>query len=160
MLLDSEVHEHHANNKANDFIAFDHKLYALGKDSDGNIALYKIKVEEYYQSKSEQNNKRLHNLKYIEKVAEASPGRTFGKNHSGGTVKRNSTTTYTVSDLHALVKQYDKELRPKPVHPSMLNADGTPKVFHHTTNSGFTAFRKGKRSGLGGKGIYFSGCPM
>ena len=26
------VHQHHSNNAANDYIAFDHKLYALGKD--------------------------------------------------------------------------------------------------------------------------------
>lgn len=38
----------------------------------------------------------------------------------------------------------------------MLNDDGTPKVFYHSTNENFTVFKKGERAGLSGKGIYFS----
>lgn len=82
ILLDSEVHEHHINNKPNEKIAFDHKLYALGENVNGEIALYKITVEDYFQSKKEPTNRRFYNLKYIEKIAENIGGRTFGKNRS------------------------------------------------------------------------------
>ena len=52
ILLDSEVHEHHDNNAINDYIAFDHKFYALGENQSGIISLYRITVEEIFQSKS------------------------------------------------------------------------------------------------------------
>lgn len=37
----------------------------------------------------------------------------------------------------------------------MLNEDGTPKMWYHSTNADFKAFKKG--SGVLGDGIYFSG---
>ena len=46
ILLDSEVHEHHSNNATNDLIAFDHKIYSLGVNELGDLALYKLTVEE------------------------------------------------------------------------------------------------------------------
>ncbi|MGN0488920.1 MAG: hypothetical protein ACI4HO_06630 [Ruminococcus sp.] len=60
-----------------------------------------------------------------------------------------------ISDLFSFVKQYDKEFNPKPVNPLVLNEDGTPKVFYHSTNENFTVFKKGERAGLSGKGIFF-----
>lgn len=145
VLLDSEVHEHHSNNAKNDLIAFNHKMYALGKDADGNVAVYRITVEEYFQSKSQPNEKKFHNLKYIEKVAELSADALSEKNGSGGSTMRNSTTTYSVADVYSFVKQYDKEFTSAPeVNPRLLNKDGTPKVFYHgTPNATFTEFRGG-----------------
>ena len=67
VLLDTEVHEHHSNNAKNDLIAFDHKLYALGKNTFGSVDLYRITVEEYFQDKSHPDKKKFHNLKYIKK---------------------------------------------------------------------------------------------
>lgn len=128
VLFDAEVHEHHKNNPKNDNIAFDHKLYSLGIDSYGNINLYKITVEEYYQSKTEPNNKKFHNLKYIEKVANISADALSGKASSGGSANETLTTTYSISDLYNLVKKYDKDFTAgKAVNPAMLNEDGTPK---------------------------------
>ena len=140
ILLDSEVHEHHSNNAKNDLISFDHKLYALGVDNSGVIGLYKITVEEYYQSKKQPSNKRFHNLRYIEKIADVPGGRTFDRNRSGGSTIENSTINYSISDLFKLVKQYDKDFHYKPVDPVLLNKDGTPKVFYHGTSERFTAF--------------------
>lgn len=160
--LDSEVHEHHSNNAKEENIAFDHKLYALGEDAVGNIALYKITVEEYFQSKTEPNKKRFHNLKYIEKVADVTGRRTFSQRNSGGSTNGNtSATTYSIADLLAFVKQYDKEFSPKPVHEAMLNDDGTPKVFYHGTNAEFTTFDRKKigsntDDGIYGNGFYFT----
>ena len=115
-------------------------MYALGVDDSGVIGLYKITVEEYYQSKKQPSNKRFHNLRYIEKIADVPGGRTFDKNRSGGSTIENSTINYSISDLFKLVKQYDKDFHYKPVEPVLLNRDGTPKVFYHGTSENFTAF--------------------
>ena len=49
-------------------IAFDHKLYSIGVDDNGNVSLYRITVEEYFQDWKHPDAKRFHNLRYIEKV--------------------------------------------------------------------------------------------
>ena len=49
--LDCEVHEHHLNNKPNDNIALDHKFYALGRDNENNIGLYKITIDDISRAK-------------------------------------------------------------------------------------------------------------
>ena len=139
-LLDTEVHEHHSNNPNNDLISFDHKLYALVQDLNGQIALYKITVEEYYQSKKNPDNKKFHNLRYIQKIADNVGGRTFEKTRSGGSTN-DISATYSISDLFHLVKQYDSEFKPKTVNEVLINkADGKPKVFYHGTNENFTEF--------------------
>lgn len=98
-------------------------------------------VEEYFQSKTEPDNRRFHNLKYIEKVAEITPGRTFDRSRSGVSVRSISTTTFTVSDLFSFVNKYDEEFKPHPVNNELLNEDGTPKeLFHGTKKFGFTVF--------------------
>ena len=140
ILLDSEVHEHHSNNAKNDLISFDHKLYSIGVNETGDIGLYKITVEEYYQSIKKPSNKRFHNLRYIEKIADIPGGRTFDINRSGGSTNGKSTINYSISDLFKLVKRYDKDFHYKPVDTNLLNEDGTPKVFYHGTSEDFTAF--------------------
>ena len=159
ILFNTEVHEQHSKNAKNDLIAFDHKLYSLGKDTDGNVAVYRITVEEYFQSKSQPNEKKFHNLKYIEKVAEISADALPGETRSGGSTVRSSTTIYSISDLYSLVKKYDKEFTPAhAVDIAMINKDGTPKVMYHGSQAQFTAFdkRKAKGSGLYGRGFYFT----
>lgn len=144
ILLDTEVHEHHANNTVNDSIAFDHKLYALGKDDNGVICLYKITVEDYYQSKKEQSNKRFHNLRYIEKIAELSADALPDKPRSGGSANEKTAIIYNVANLYAFVKQYDKDFTAaKDVSPVLLNENGTPKKVYHGTDANFTVFERG-----------------
>ena len=140
-LFDSETHEHHSNNAINDFISFDHKLYSLGRSADGSVGLYKITVEEFFQSKSEPANKKFHNLKYIEKVADLSGGRTSENARSGGSTNGESTTKYSIAELYNFVKQFDQEFsvgHETGVH--LTNNDGTPKVFYHGTDAKFSAF--------------------
>lgn len=162
VLLNTEVHEHHKNNPINDLITFDHKLYALGRNTDGEIGLYRITVEEYYQSKKEPANKKFHNLKYIEKIADITGGRTFGKNRSGGSTDGNSAITYTVSDVAYFVKKYDDEYSAPPVvSETVLNENGTPKVVYHGSAEKFTVFSYGhigSQTGVGilGDGFYFT----
>lgn len=159
VLLNSEVHQHHKNNAQNDYIAFDHKLYALGKNASGEISLYRITVEEFFQSKKEPTNKKFHNLKYIEKIADITGGRTSGKNRSGGSTNGNSAIIYSIADLVGFVNKYDNEFCSAPtVHQSMLNSDGAPKVMYHGSLAQFTIFdrSKAKSSGLYGRGFYFT----
>ena len=161
VLLDTEVHEHHANNSKSpetDRIAFDHKLYALGEDVNGIVGLYKITVEEIFQDPKHPDYKRFHNLKYIEKVAE-NIGSLTDENKARHAESTNdvSTTKYSVADLFAFVKKYDAEFQPKSAS-KIVNADGTPKVMYHGTQSSFTAFdkKKAKSYGYYGKGFYFT----
>jgi len=111
VFLDSEVHEHHSNNAVNDYITFNHKFYSLGEDNNGNIGLYKIAIEEFFQSKTEPANKKFHNLKYVEKIADNVGGRTFEKTRSGGSTN-DTSATYSISDLFEFVKRYDPEFKP------------------------------------------------
>ena len=142
VLLDTEVHEHHSNNAKNDRIAFDHKLYALGKSTDGDVGLYRITVEEAFANPLNPHDKRFHNLKYIEKVADSIGSLTHGsKAHGAESTSDVSTTTYSVSDLYGFVKTYDKEFSAgKEISPQLLNSDGTPKVVYHATDAEFTVF--------------------
>ena len=156
ILLDTEVHEHHSNNsktEATDNIVFNHKLYSLGASENGNIGLYKITVEEYYQSKKEPNNKRFHNLKYIEKVAELSADALARlKARSGGSTIDSSTTIYTVSDLFDFVKRFDGEFNPKP-SSLVVDKTGLPIPMYHATRAEFTQFDR-KKIGSSGAGRY------
>ena len=142
--LDCEVHEHHFNNKPNDNIAFDHKFYALGRDNENNIGLYKITIDDIFQSKSQPNDLRFHNLRHIvniEKVAD-NINDSSSQNESNEPYTANvdvSTTNYTVSDLYAFVKQYDKEFRPTE-SSKVVDKDGKPLVVYHQTNADFTVF--------------------
>ena len=136
-LFNTELHEHHSNNASVDRIAFDHKLYSLGKDGDGSIGLYRITVEEIYQNEKYPQDMRFHNLKYIEKVADNIGSLTRG-NYARGAESTNdvSTTIYSIADLYRFVKQFDNEFSPAPeVNPILLNEDGTPKVFYHGSKS-------------------------
>lgn len=164
VLFDSEVHEHHSNNsksESTDRIAFDHKLYALGKDVDGNIALYRITVEEIYQDAKHPNDMRFHNLKYIEKVAE-NIGSLTADNQRAESTNDVSTTSYSISKLYDFVKKFDKEFNAgKEVSKEFLNLDGTPKKFYHGTNADFTVFDRSKSAkkihlNVLGDGNYFT----
>ena len=152
VLLDSEVHEHHSNNSKSentDRITFDHRLYSLGKNSDGSIALYRITVEEIFKNQKQPDDMRFHNLKYIEKVADNIGSLTADKQHAES-ASDVSTTNYSVCDLYGFVKEFDADFTAgETVSRSQLNEDGTPKVFYHQTAGEFTEFdiaRKGAGS--------------
>lgn len=158
IFFDSELHEHHNNNAKNDVISFDHKIYSLGRGVNGKIALYKITVEEFFQSKTEPGNKRFHNLRYVTKIADDVGGRTSEKTRSGGSTN-DSSAIYSISDLYEFVKTYDKDFTPAPeVSEYVLNDDGTPRVFYHGTNADFNIFdleKSGANFGKVSEGLFF-----
>ena len=111
----------------------------IGETEDGSIALYKITVEEYFQSKTEPSNKKFHNLRYIEKIADNIGGRTSEKNRSGGSTNDISTINYSVSNLFSFVKKYDPEFNPN-ASSKIVNEDGTPMKVYHGSAQKFTVF--------------------
>lgn len=145
VLLDSEIHKHHNNNAKNDLIAFDHKFYALGQTSVG-INLYKITIEEIFQDPKHTNEKRFHNLKYIEKIAEVPADANAEYYRKDGSTMGSSTKfNYRIADLYSFVKQYDVEFTAgKPVHRLLRNKYGTPKVFYHGSPYLFDTFDRSK----------------
>ena len=86
----------------------------------------------------EKTLKRAYQLQNIEKWQSAVTGSV---NNSPSRISQTANVN-TVSDLFSLVKQFDKNFNPKPVNPLVLNEDGTPKVFYHSTNESFTVFKK------------------
>lgn len=148
ILLDTEIIDKSKNN----YRIFMHTFYNV-VEIDNKSYLIKLKVDELLSYNGV--IRRAYNLNKIE----MSPVAVSQVYKPADTTSDNSSTfatIYNISDLFSFVKQYDKEFNPKPVNPVMLNDDGTPKVFYHSTNENFTVFKKGERAGLSGKGIYFS----
>ena len=67
-------------------------------------------TERRFTGRRGSSNKRFHNLRYVEKVADLPGGRTSGKNRSGGSTDGESTTKYTVADIYSFVKKYDEKV--------------------------------------------------
>ncbi len=136
--------------------AFMHSFYSM-VPIDGHITLVKLFAEEAVSLKSGESFTRAYSLKRIEKVAEFDNGVHL---ENEGLTESHSTTTYSISDLFAFVKQYDKNFSPKPVHEALLNEDGTPKAFYHGTSNEFYSFQKGHKRTRGrlnfGQGFYFT----
>ena len=111
-----------------------------------------------FQDKKHPDNKRFHNLRYIEKVADIPGGRTYGKTRSGGSTNGKSTTGYTVAVVLSFVKKNDKEFTPAPSSSKTVNADGTPKVMYRGGNESISVFdrKKSRPSNLYGRGFYFT----
>ena len=86
-------------------------------------------------------SRRAYNLKAI-KIEPA--GGQLGISSSSS--RPDTSSTISVSDLYALVKRYDKDFKPKAVNPALLNEDGAPKVWYHSTSAGFKAFKKASAS--------------
>lgn len=149
ILLDTSVSQQSSANKKGS-TQFMHYMYSL-VEYNGNPFLAKITVEEY----GNETRHRAYNVERIKMSALSRAQYSQMKSAYRGNFASNADAI-SISNLFSLVKQYDKKFNPKPVNPVMLNDDGTPKVFYHSTNENFTVFKKGERAGLSGKGIYFS----
>lgn len=89
----------------------------------------------------------------------------IGFNHTP--IMEATSSNISISDLFALVKQYDKDFYAnkdgyveKKISSEVLNADGTPKTFYHGSDAVFTEFNPNApiSTGVGmlGKGFYFT----
>ena len=137
VLLDTEISEY-GRGKKSVYTAFMHKFYALIYiDGAPNIA--KIAVDESYMPGQSDTNKKFYHVRAIQ--IEAVPSVGIGNSHTP--IMEKTASAISISDLYALVKQYDKDFKPKTVNPALLNEDGTPKMFYHGAkkNGGFTVFR-------------------
>ena len=158
VLLDTRLSDLSSKNKKGT-TQFMHILYAP-ISYNGAPFLAKITVEEY----REDGILRAYNAQRIKMSAlPRSHFQQLNQAASAGN-SRLHADEIMVSQLYDLVKQYDADLKPRPdVDPSLLNKDGTPKVFYHGTNAEFWAFDKkkatdktGRLLGLGaGKGKFY-----
>ena len=90
---------------------------------NNDLYIAKVTVEEYG---AENGGRRFYNLKGI-KIDPA--GDTPDAKTSYGTMP-DARSEYSVSDLYALVKGYDKDFKSQP-SSKVVNADGTPKRSKH-----------------------------
>lgn len=152
VLLDTIVSQQDTNKKSAN-TAFLHKLYTIiTYDSKPYIA--KITVEEYYNETIKDVSKRAYNLKAI-KIEPT--GGQLGNDSSSSVPDISSIKS--ISDLFALVKQYDKEFSPKTSNPLLLDENKQPRVFYHGTNAEFFVFdaiRTSRTTKRYADGFYFT----
>ena len=142
------------NDEDNVHRTFMHYFYTVCAVDDRPY-LVKLGVDEL--NSDDNTTRRAYNVNNIEisPVAVSQLFRAAVTTGDGGEV----ISTYSIADLFALVKQYDKEFKPKTVNPLLLNKDGTPKVFYHGTRSQFTEFILQDKPKFGralGDGFYFT----
>ena len=129
--------------------AFMHSLYSLVDDGNG-LTLYRLFAEEAVPVGGGDPFTRAYELKEIKKVATAPYGVL---SVSGGLTNGAPATTYTVADLFAFVKENVPDFQPKPVHPAMLNADGTPRAVRQGVDAAMEVL-DGKTALQDGEAVY------
>lgn len=135
--------------------AFMHSYYCL-YDHNGNTRILKLFVEEAVAQKNGNVFSRGCELKSIAEINEPSTIASVlaqGRLNSGAV-----SDTYTVADLFALVKRFDKDFSPKPAS-EVVNEDGTPKVVYHGTGAEFWTFDRnmiGSTYGADEEGFFFT----
>lgn len=134
---------HKDSNRKMDGTAFMHHLYSIVETGKKHY-LIKVYAEEAMSTKNSEIFTRAYSLKNIKIVADFDNGVLLGDK---GLTSSPSATTYSISELFNLVKTYDPEFKPHPVHESMIE-DGQPKVLYHQTENEFTVFDT-KRKGAG-----------
>ena len=135
--------------------SFMHYFYSLAT-VDGKSYLVKLSVDELESRRG--TIRRAYNVDNIE-ISPVAVTQVYKPAGTTGDMEGNTPLTHSISDLHALVKQYDKEFSPKSVSEHVLNDDGTPKVFYHGTRSKFTEFILQDKPSFGralGDGFYFT----
>jgi hypothetical protein len=151
VLLDTVVSESSSKSKLPG-TAFMHSFYTLAK-MRGKEALVKLYVEEAFSARTESTFARAYNLKYIEMIAGIDRGVYSSE---GGLTDSHPATDFSVADLFALVKRFDKDFAPNPAS-KVVDEDGRPMVVYHGTDSDFTVFDRSKsRSKMDIQGSFFS----
>lgn len=123
--------------------AFMHSFYTLFKEGNG-LYLLKLYVEEAMSNNRLTVFSRAYQLKDIKKVAEI-PNGVLSSDR--GLTDEISSTNYNVADLFEFVNVFEENYNPNPVNKELLNDDGTPKFFYHSTNATFEAFDNSQKQG-------------
>ncbi len=148
VLLDTRLSDLDSANKKGS-TQFMHILYAP-IEYNGAPFLAKITVEEY----REDGILRAYNAQRIK--MSALPRSHFQQLHNAASAGNShlQADEIMVSQLFDLVKQHDRDFKARPsVDPALLNKDGTPKVFYHSTDAKtINVFQSGNSAGL----IYFA----
>jgi len=84
--------------------------------------LAKTTIEEYYNETIKNVSQRAYNLKAIK--IESTGGQLGNKSSSS---IPNIGSIYSISDLFAIVKEYDEDFKPKTVH-ELLIKNGEPRI--------------------------------
>ena len=127
-----------------------HSLYAVADMGNGREIL-KLYIEELNDVNADGTMKRAYQLQNIEnqQLNDRVQGKTLAPSASTADID-------TIADLFAVVKQKDKNFNPKP-SSTLVNEDGTPKVFYHGTDAKFNVFDRTKgRSSMDIQGMFFS----
>ncbi len=136
VLLNTEVSLKNSNSKQ-PLTAFMHNCYAV-YEYNGNCYLLKVYIEEALSKKEDKMFSKAYQFKDIKTVTDL-PISVLSKD--GGLTEGTPITTYSISDLFALVKQYDPEFKPHPVHEAVIDLEsGMPKVFYHGTDALWTEY--------------------
>lgn len=149
ILLDSAV----INDAGNPYRTFMHYFYSvctIGKQA----YLVKLGVDEL--NSRDATIRRAYNVNNI-KISPIAVSQVYKPAGTIGDIG-DTVSTVSISDLFALVKQYDKEFNPKPVNKLLLEKNGEPKKFYHGTNSKFFEFdleKSGANYGEASEGLLF-----
>lgn len=153
VLLDTRIVDADENVQDRSFM---HYFYSVAT-VDGKSYLVKLSVDELESRRG--TIRRAYNVDDIQ-ISPVAVTQVYKPAVTTGDMEGNTPLTHSISDLFALVKQYDKEFSPNPVSEHVLNEDGTPKVFYHGTSNEFYAFEKGHKRTRGrlnfGNGFYFA----
>ena len=92
-------------------------LRSIGRKSINEFTDEDIAVEEFYQDWKHPNNKRFHNLRYVQKIADI-PTKKVAKNPEGRqdykesravSFVENLATTYSIADLYEFVNRIEEK---------------------------------------------------
>ena len=115
-------------------------LKGVYADASAEVIRAQKTVEETYQSYTQPQDMRFHNLKYIEKVADNIGSLTYDQSHSAESTSDASTTAYSISDLCGFVKHQPN---------SQNNSDSIYCIENHTERNRYdTLYGKKRRFDL------------
>lgn len=131
VLFDTEV-SHPGRGKKSIYTAFMHKFYAP-ISIDGKKYIAKMAVDESYLPGQKETNKKFYHVRSIEIETASSVG--IGFNHTP--IIEDTASVVSIAGLFRLVKYFDKDFSAShDVSASVMNDDGTPRVFDYTTEDG------------------------
>ncbi len=133
ILLDTEIAFKDNSKNQNMYQSFCHKFYTLAKIQE-EYYLVKLTVDEL---NSESTIRRAYNVNDI-KISPVAVSQVY---EPADTTDDNGDllSTISISNLHEIVKQYDKSFNPKLVNERLIE-NGMPKKLYHQTETLFTEF--------------------